>query len=294
MKADLLIVRYGEIGLKADYTRKSFENILVNNIKNSLKKENIDFRIEKTRGRIFLHTKKIEKTISILQKIFGIKSISPCFKTDSKINSLKKFILDVTKDRINSDTSFALKVRREGSHDYDSRDVAIVLGDEVVKKTKAKVNLSNPDVAVYIEIRNKDAFFFFEKYLGPGGLPLGSQGKVLSLIDSNESFLSTWYMMKRGCNPIFLLVNEKLKDALENFGEKWYFKPKIIDFDGNYNSIESISLQNSYYAIVTGYNMQNFSNIQKFSNFLSLPILPPLISMDKKEIKNKILELGLF
>jgi len=295
VKASLIIVRYGEIGLKADYTRKSFENILIKNIKNSLKKENIDFKIESTRGRIFVHTKEIDKTINILQRIFGIKSVSPCFKTNSSLDSMKTFISQVIQNKITSETSFALKVRREGNHDYTSRDVAVLLGNEVAKKTKAKVNLSKPDVTLYIEIRDKNAFFFFDKYLGPGGLPLGAQGKILSVIDSkNESFLAVWYMMRRGCIPVFLISDEKLVDDLKIFGDKWFFKPRTIDSSEKHNSLDNICLENDCSAAVTGDTMQSFPSIVRLKNDFTTPILFPLISMDEKEIKNKIMELGLF
>jgi len=96
---------------------------------------------------------------------------------------MKKITLKVIKDKINKDTSFALKLKREGNHDYTSQDVAIILGDEIVKKTKAKVNLSKPDIKLFIEIRQSNAFFFFEKILGPGGLPFGSQGKYCLLFN---------------------------------------------------------------------------------------------------------------
>jgi thiamine biosynthesis protein ThiI len=208
---------------------------------------------------------------------------------------LKTYVLDVIKDEITSKTSFALKVRREGNHEYTSRDVAVHLGNVVVKETKAKVDLSNPDVTVYIEIRDKNAFFFFEKYLGPGGLPLGSQGKVLSLIDSkNESFLATWYMMRRGCIPVFLLSDKKLIDELKSFGINWYFNPQIIESERDHTSINNICLKNDCNAVITGDTMHNFSDIIKLKEKSDQPILHPLISMDKEEIKNKVTELGLF
>jgi thiamine biosynthesis protein ThiI len=301
VKPELILVRYGEIGLKANFTRKTFENILQKNIVNALKKENIVFTLDKTRGRFFIYTKEIKKTITVLQKIFAIKSVSPCFKTDSSIDSMKKIVLKVIKDKINKDTSFALKVKREGNHDYTSQDVAIILGDEIVKKTKAKVNLSKPDIKLFIEIRQSNTFFFFEKILGPGGLPLGSQGKVLSLVESKDNkFLATWYMMRRGCIPVFLTLEKEVIENIKTFTNKWYFNAEIVECNKN-TFCETINKVISEYgceAIITDHFLSDdyakmLKEITKLKNCVNVPLLQPLIIMDDAFIQQKSKEIDL-
>ena len=100
MKYDLILVRYGEIALKGRETRRRFESILVNNIKNALNTENISNKINKEMGRIFIHTTQIDKSISVLKKIFGITSISPCNKIESKIESISKLAIKISKEKI--------------------------------------------------------------------------------------------------------------------------------------------------------------------------------------------------
>ena len=75
MNNELIIIRYGEIALKAKYTRKHFENILIRNIKNALKISKIDNNIIKEWGRLYLKTDNIDESILILKNIFGIVSI---------------------------------------------------------------------------------------------------------------------------------------------------------------------------------------------------------------------------
>jgi len=301
VKPELIIVRYGEIYLKANFTRKAFENILQKNIRNALKKENIVFNLETTRGRFFIYTKEIKKTTNVLQKIFSIKSISPCFKTDSGIDSMKSLAFNMIDDKINKDVSFALKVKREGNHNYTSQDVAVILGDEIVKKTKAKVNLSAPDVTLFLEIRQDTAFFFFEKIKGPGGLPLGSQGKVLSIIQSkNDSLLATWYMMHRGCNPVFLILDKKFITNVKNFTKKWYVNAEIIKCNKNTfcETINKVVFDYSCDAVVTDHFLIDdgakvLEEITKLKNCVSAPLLHPLIAMDNAFIKEKIKEIDL-
>jgi thiamine biosynthesis protein ThiI len=301
VKPNLIIIRYSEIGLKAKFTRKIFENILRNNINDILKKENIIFNIYKTRGRFFIYTKEIKKTIKILKKIFGIKSISPCFQTNNNIDSMKKFVIKVIKDKINKDISFALRVKREGIHNYTSQDVAIILGNEIVKQTNAKVNLTYPDIELFIEIRQKNAFFFFEKFFGPGGLPLGSQGKVLSLVQSKDyKFLATWYMMRRGCIPVFLTLEKEVIKHIKNFTNKWYYNFEIIYCKKSslYKTINNIIIDYGCEAVITDYFLsEDYSDIlkeiRKLKNCIKVPILHPLIIMDEALIQEKNKEIDL-
>lgn len=301
MKPNIIIIRYSEIGLKAKFTRKIFENILRNNINDILKKENIIFNLYKTRGRFFIYTKEIKKTIKILKKIFGIKSISPCFQTNNNIDSMKKFVIKVTKDKINKEISFALRVKREGIHNYTSQDVAILLGNEIVKQTNAKVNLTYPDIELFIEIRQNNVFFFFEKFFGPGGLPLGSQGKVLSLVRSKDyRFLATWYMMRRGCIPVFLTLEKEVIKHIKNFANKWYYNVEIIYCKKSslYKSINNIILDYGCEAVITDYFLsEDYSDIlkeiRKLKNCIKVPILHPLIIMDEALIQEKNTEIDL-
>ncbi|MCJ7571634.1 MAG: THUMP domain-containing protein [Candidatus Thermoplasmatota archaeon] len=301
MKPELIIIRYGEIGLKANFTRKNFENIFQNNIRNALKQENIVFQLYKTRARFFVYTKEIKKTIAILQKIFAIKSISPCFKTDSSIESMKNLALRIIKNKINKSTSFALKVKREGNHNYTSQDVAIILGDEIVKKTNAKVDLSTPDIKLFIEIRQNNAFFFFEKIFGPGGLPLGSQGNILSIIKSkNNSFLAAWYMTRRGCTPVFLILDKKFTKDVKKFMDKWYINTEIVECKNNnlIDNINKVAFDYKCDAVVTdhfltGDDVKVLEEIAKIKNSINVPLLQPLISMDNDFIKEKSKEIDL-
>jgi len=301
VKPNLIIIRYSEIGLKAKFTRKTFENILQKNIKDILKKENIIFNLDKTGGRFFIYTKEIKKTTTVLKKIFGIKSVSPCFKTDSSIDSMKKIALKVIKDKINKDTSFALKVKREGNHDYTSQDVAIILGDEIVKKTNAKVNLSKPDIKLFIEIRQGNTFFFFEKIPGPGGLPLGSQGKVLSLVESKgNKFLATWYMMRRGCIPVFLTLEKEFIENIKTFTNKWYFNAEVVKCNKNtfYVTISKVISEYGCEAVVTDYFFSDdypemLKEVIKLKNYANVPFLQPLIIMDDAFIQEKSKEIDL-
>lgn len=294
MKSNLIIVRYGEIGLKAEYTRKQFENILIKNIKGSLKSKKISFNIKQTRGRIYVHTDQIKTACNVLKKIFGIISVSPVTHTSSDIEYMEKLAIEIANEQLSENMSFALKVTRVGIHKFTSRDVAVRLGDSIVKKTGASVDLTNPDVTLNIEIREKDAYFYFDKIYGVGGLPLGSQGNVLAVINDDTSILAAWYLMKRGCKTIFALSNDSIRDLLEDFIRNWYAKKLIYAVKNNdTKKLKEIISYNQCDAIVTGYFFDDLKSIKKLKEQTHLPVLTPLLSMKIGKVKQDCKKIGL-
>ena len=302
MEYELIIVRYGEIGLKAKETRKRFENTLVNNIKNALNTKQLPCRIKKERGRIYVHTNKIDESISILQKVFGIVSVSPTIHTHSDIDSMSELSVRISKEALRREKSFALRVTRTGEHNYTSQDVAVRIGNDIVKAIQANVNLTEPDFELFIEIRNKSAYIFTEKIRGAGGLPLGTQGKALALVTAPKSILAAWYLMRRGCKILFVNIDERNTKILNSFLTNWYANLDIfmVDTKGKnlYESLNKIASERNCDAIVTGHTLCNnpqneLSDIKLLKKHINLPILHPLIAMGDGEISQKCKEIGI-
>ena len=295
MEHQLIIIRYGEIGLKSKTTRKYFEKKLIKNIKNAFKKEKISNMIKIQMGRIYVYTNEINIAVKVLQKIFGIISVSPAVETKSNIDLIAEKAVEILKEKIKEKQSFALRVTRDGKHEYTSQDVAVYVGDAIVKNTKAKVNLTKPDHTLYIEIRGKNAFLFEEKIPCQGGLPLGTQGTVLAIVEKQETILAAWYLMRRGCNIVFIVTNKTIEKTLKNFLKKWFVEPQIFFIKSN-KKIKEIILEKQCEAIVTNHtiNDNNFINDTKqLKKQFKLPVLQPLITMNHDEIQKKSREIGL-
>jgi thiamine biosynthesis protein ThiI len=301
VKFELIIVRYGEIALKAKQTRKRFESVLVNNIKDALESKNLQNKLRKEWGRIYIYSDQIEKCVSVLKKIFGISSISPAIQTDSKIKEISKISKSISKPKLDNKKSFAIRVTRTGDHDFTSQDIAVHVGSEIVKVTKANVDLTKPDFELFIEVRYDNAFLFFEKIKGYGGMPIGTQGNILAIINNQNALLASWYLIHRGCRPIFLSTDEIDKEVFDKFLNNWFIKSKrlvISKSDNLYEQINKKATENNCDAIVTGLTLSENSkneikNIKQSKKQINLPILHPLIAMDKEEIKRKIKEIGL-
>ena len=96
--------------------------------------------------------------------------------------------LQLTKNILTEEKSFAIRSTRVGTHTFSSQQVAVHIGNDIVKATHAGVDLTNPDIELFIEIRDKKSFLFTEKINGVGGLPLGTQGRILALIENHIFF----------------------------------------------------------------------------------------------------------
>jgi thiamine biosynthesis protein ThiI len=209
---DSVIVRFGgEIGIKSEWTRRTYEKLLLKNIKNTLKHHKIAYNESvRKRGRIYIKTNKANEVASALKRVFGISSVSPAIETTASMSDITQTAVNVAKDTIESQSSFAIRCHRVGEHSYSSMDVCKEVGKQVLTSLKdrnLKVKLNNPQFTINIEIRDSKAYVFPENVQGPGGFPLGSQAKVICLLSGGiDSPVACWLAMKRGCPavPVYL------------------------------------------------------------------------------------------
>ena len=299
MNYNLTLIRYGELSLKSKYVRRSFESTLVRNIKEAFLSNNITCKIEKEWGRIYLNTNEISKGLDVLKRIFGITSFSPVVKTSSEIDQISNYSIQISQKYLSKNKTFALRVTRNGKHDYTSQDVAVKIGNNIVNATQANVNLTKPDFELFIEVRNKNAYLFTEKIRGVGGLPLGTQGKILAIIDKPQSLLAAWYLMRRGCKAIFLNTDSSNVEMLNTFMDEWYVKSDIITIDQKekfYETANNITSGEGCDAIVTDHSIitkNDIIDITTFKKHAMFPVLHPLIAMNEDEINKKSKEIGI-
>lgn len=329
---ELIVARFGEIGLKSDPVRKRFLDKLVENIVYSLKKEGIDsYKIKKTRGRIFIELDEINKGLKALSFVSGVVSYSPAIKTGAEKEVVVEKATQLAKKYINNSDSFAVKTNRVGSHDYTSLEINEAIGDEVREETNAKVDLDDPDKVLYIDIRNNDSYVFKQKIEGMLGLPTGVQGNVVSLFSGGiDSPVAASRFVKRGCyvTPIYIkkgrYSSKKELERAKEVGKKFSrYIPKQLEFvvidlepvfeeinkhgdryscllckRAMYRAAEQVATQKNYSGIVTGESLgqvasQTLDNLEILNETTSKPIYRPLIGFDKVEIEQLSRKLGL-
>ncbi|MBY9018310.1 MAG: hypothetical protein KGD66_05705 [Candidatus Lokiarchaeota archaeon] len=214
---NLVLIRYSEIWLKSQKVKIRMLKILMNNIKNALNRNGIPFnkyQLSKDSSRVFFFFKNNDmgNAIDVLKNVFGIFSISPTLRTSNKINNISEKVIEIAKEILQKGDTFALRVRRSGAHDYTSIDVARIVGKNIIEELSnydLKVNLSNPNKKIFIEIRDDFSYVFSQIIKTPWvGLPIETPKKMFVMdVGRIYDLIAGFMLMKRGSNIYPILFN---------------------------------------------------------------------------------------
>lgn len=195
-------VSLGEIVLKG-LNRKYFENKLIDNIKRALKGLG-DYSIYKEQGKIYIEgLESVEQTvINRLTKIFGIIYVSPCIRTSTDLEDIKKASIKLLNEKINEEEIVTFKVnttRSDKRYPLISPEVSRIVGAAILDEIdNVKVDVVSPKINVYIDIK-ENAYIYIDKFKSRGGLPIGTNGKGLLLLSGGiDSPVAGYMMAKRG------------------------------------------------------------------------------------------------
>ncbi|MEO0275338.1 MAG: tRNA uracil 4-sulfurtransferase ThiI [candidate division WOR-3 bacterium] len=314
------LIRLGETLLKGKKTRLNFLNILINNIKDAFYRENINYEnLHHEWSRIFFNSND-ERCEEILKRIFGIVSFSKTQKFewlsfDDLLLKGKDFFLPLVKNK-----KFAVRARVTGAN-LSSREIEIKLGSLLYEFSKG-VDLENPEITCFVEVRGKNVYFFNEIIKCEGGLPLGSEGKVISLLSGGyDSAVASFLMAKRGVHVDFLFYNlggfshlnasfnvAKILWKKWGYGIKQKFfvcdlRPIVSEIKNKINEkywnivlkrimfkiADRFVKENDYEGFITGSSVgqvssQTLRNLRISAYGISSPIFHPLLGFDKTEI----------
>ncbi|WP_048130293.1 MULTISPECIES: tRNA uracil 4-sulfurtransferase ThiI [unclassified Methanosarcina] len=212
-RANVVIVRYGELALKSTGVRNWYEKILMKNIAAMLDSRSIPYSlIRREWGRIFIETTD-PRAAGVAADVFGVVSTSPALITEPDLESAARNCALLGTDLIRKGESFAIRARRSGNHSFSSADLGRNCGDAVWNALEKEginpsVNLSSPDKEIFVEMRQNLAYIYLETVKGVGGLPLGTQGSMVVLMSGGiDSPVAAWLMMKRGVMIIPVYCN---------------------------------------------------------------------------------------
>lgn len=177
---------------------------MLRNIKNMLDANETPYESTiRKRGRIYIKTAEACNAAAKTASTFGVSSASPAIQTTSSIANIAHVSIEFANEALRFGSSFAVRCNRVGEHSYSSLDVCRRVGASILatlKNREVRVDLTNPDFTVSIEVRDCDAYVFAEKLEGPKGFPLGSQGKLVALLSGGiDSPVACWLVMRRGC-----------------------------------------------------------------------------------------------
>lgn len=201
---NVVIARYGEIGVKGK-NRYIFEDKLVKNIRNSLKKIG-KLKVYKQYGRIYIDIEDYdyEAIIEEARKVFGIVSLSPAVKFENNYEKLKEVCLELLKDKMEFEDVETFKVeskRTDKTFRMTSLEMSRDIGGYLLSELgeNLKVDVRTPQVKVEAELREEACLAYLDRIDGYGGLPLGTNGKAMVLLSGGiDSPVAGWMVAKRG------------------------------------------------------------------------------------------------
>jgi thiamine biosynthesis protein ThiI len=316
-----VLVRLGELSLKRGHLRL-FMNTLRRNLEGALKGLPIS-HVAIRPHRCFVWLAELEawpQAKERLRHVFGIVGYAPCLRVPPSIDAIQEASHLLMPQ---APESFAVRVHRgDKTFPLTSQEVERLVGAYIKEWTGARVDLASPQVTYYVEIQPEGAFCTTEQVPGPGGLPVGTGGKVAALLSGGiDSPVASYRMMKRGCQVVFVHFTSypftdasswdkcrALMGVLTPYQQ--YSKMYVVLFGEVQRRIvvvvppqyrilmyrrmmvriaQRIALREGCKALVTGESLgqvgsQTLDNIVAIEAVAQMPIFRPLIGMDKQEI----------
>ena len=318
------LVRFsGDISTKARVTRRIFVKRMVGNLRDALRSQGLPPNVRASRDRVFVELPAGE-TGEVLARVFGVQSVSLVERRPARrLEDLVGFGRELFSERVRG-RRFAVRARRVGDRakiPLDAREVERELGTALLPHA-AGVDLGSPEVTARVELFEDEAFFFAESLRGPGGLPLGVEGRAVMLISGGfDSAVAAWQLQKRGVALDYVFCNLGGATHLQGtlrvakvIAERWSYgdRPRFhaIDFGPLVQELQAqtttrywqvllkrlmlraadgVADERRAPALVTGeaigqVSSQTLQNLAAISPASGRTILRPLVGFNKDEI----------
>ena len=199
------LIKYAEIGVKGK-NRDLFEEALVRQIKYALKRCEGEFRVRRTRGRIYIDVLSddydYEETIDNLKTVCGVSAICPMVQLeDEGFDKLCESAVSYMDEHYpDKNITFKVNARRaRKNYPVESMEINASVGEKILQAfPEIRVDVHNPDVMLYIEIR-EHIYIYSIEIPGPGGMPVGTNGKAMLLLSGGiDSPVAGFMVAKRG------------------------------------------------------------------------------------------------
>jgi thiamine biosynthesis protein ThiI len=333
MTFDHIIIRYGELSLKGK-NRKEFIDRLQQNIKEKLKNyPEIVVKKKFDKMFVRLHGYHYEPVVQKLQQVFGIQGLSIALKTNSEPESIKQGALAAIKE-IDDVKTFKISAKRiDKDYPIHSKQLNPLLGGHILENIEGiSVDVHNPDVDLRVEVNKNMTYISGIEFPGAGGLPVGVGGKVFLMLSGGiDSPVAAYLTLKRGVkveavhfhSPPFTSerAKQKVKDIcrqITHFGGS--IRLHAVHFTevqtaindhihDNYRMTimrrmmlriaEKIAEQNEGLALATGESLgqvasQTLGSMNTINEVTTMPIIRPVITMDKLEIMSIAKKIGTY
>jgi tRNA uracil 4-sulfurtransferase len=326
------LVHYHELGLKRG-NRPLFLRHLGRNLRRATSDLG-PLTLRQVSGRVLLDLENHPDPDVVrdrVQRVFGVSSFAIAYRVASTVEAMKSIIAWLVEGQ--TFASFRITARRAfKTYPMTSVELNRELGAFVLERVASRVDLRHPELEIHVEVMPAETFVYVHPVPGPGGLPVGASGTVAALLSGGiDSPVAAWRMMKRGCRVLFVHfhsvpylppTSQAKARELVSILTRWQYDSTLIlvPFAEIQREVvltvppparvvvyrrlmvriaEALARKHGAAALTTGESLgqvasQTLSNIARIDEAAGMPILRPLIGMDKLEITDQARRLGTF
>jgi tRNA uracil 4-sulfurtransferase len=332
-----LVVHYAEIGTKGN-NRAFFEHHLERNLLEKLEPLG-KFKVVLLDQRLLISKlddpDSLQGAMAVLKDVFGVAWLARVVESPLDYESVRRAAakeMAALKGASGPSTFRVTAKRANKSYELSSQQMAVKLGEDLMKETGLGVDLSNPQATLFVDILSDRVLLYTSKVRGPGGLPVGVTGKVVHLLSGGiDSPVAAWLMMKRGCDLTYVhffvapsaeqILDTKMAGLLKTLSRFGIGGGRLIlvpftdyqvatrDLRPEYEPVvfrhfmrivaEKVARRVGAAAISTGDNLgqvasQTLYNIACIDAGASMPTLRPVVGYDKSEIVELAQDIGTY
>lgn len=327
----LRLVPSGEVYLKSRRTLDKFMRLIVANLRRGLDLEGIEASVRRSgHHELSIETPEFSAAAVVAARTFGVNRVEwvQTVRFDS-LEQLSKQVAEMWRERVRGRT-FAVRVRRRGTHEWSSKDAEIEMGSLLLDDS-AGVNLDQPEAMVRVHVHDDSAHVVDESWQGADGLPAGSQRRVLALLSGGiDSPVAAWMMMRRGCPVDYLHLKLDCSvsdhalvvgdDLVRRWGHGSGSRFHVVDFQGVKDQLRErlaprvrqvvlkqlmlsaaaeVARRSDIQLLVTGDSLgqvssQTAAHLAEIDRFVGFTILRPLVGLTKEEIITRSRSIGTY
>ncbi len=327
MQYKMFLIKYAEIGTKGK-NRYVFEEAMCKRMRNRLKPHG-EFEVRREYGRIYVEAFSdydFDDVIKVLKQVFGIVGICPVkVVEDTAYDNISKAVVEyIDEEYKNKDFTFKCHARRnDKNYPKSSMELNCDLGADLLEAfPDLSVDVHNPEVMIEVEVRNV-AYIYSKVIPGPGGLPVGTNGKGMALLSGGiDSPVAAYMIAKRGVELEAVYFNappytsERAKQKVIDLAGlvsqySGVLKLHVVNFTDiqlciydncphdeltiimkryMYKVAQELAIQEDCQCIITGESIGQVSSQTTQSLLVidsaidKIPVFRPCIGMDKQEI----------
>ncbi|KRL21798.1 thiamine biosynthesis tRNA modification protein ThiI [Lentilactobacillus kisonensis DSM 19906 = JCM 15041] len=318
------MVRYGELSTKGKNRKDFIKQLGRNVRAVLHQFPTVEVKPQRDRLHVTLNNEDDKQVITALQGVFGIENFYPSIQIDKDMATIKKVVLQMAREQYTSGATFKINTRRQDKNfEYDTNQINNILGDYVLSNVAGiSVDVKHPDIAIRVEIRMNGAFISSEIIHGAGGLPVGTGGRATMMLSGGiDSPVATYLAMKRGVKIDMIHFYSPPYTGEQALNKAKQLTSVLAKYSGNIQFIQvpftevqetikekvpegylmtiqrrmmlriaaQITQDRHCSGVFTGEALgqvasQTLESMLAINDVTTMPVLRPLVSMDKEDI----------